>query len=681
VTVIAPRSEYEAVARALAEFEDFHRIEQTEPNFDPVLQELTVKAVRLFALADQAVKDLGIQLMPGSIDIVFRGVKIPRRQVQAKDWDDLLQKAEAELNPIADNVRLVKAQLQKVVKQEIDAATLKEALGMVSNLSLDVGSLSGLQRLRAVLVTMVTENVQELSNSLPDAIVLSQKLGETHSLVLVVVQKAEEPKLDRTMKALGLKPLSIPSSLPQNPAEAFRRLAEEEKTAAESKAKLEESLQQIKAKDEASLLSVRELVGLARDVLDEARVSGGMKRLALISGYVPSKREAEFTERFAKWMVRVEPVGHEEHKGNKDEAPTLLANGVGLKTFELITAEQGTPGLEEVDPTPLVAFVFPIFFGLMFGDVGHGIILTLFALLVRSRGTGSLRQWGNLFLVAGISGTVFGALVGEFFGSALNLYQVLAPVTIHQIEILQHPLGVDAIDVAGIQNVMIIAILIGIAHLVTGLSLDVYEGWKAGEKTEVMIGKLPTLTMYISGVAYGLAFIGAGYSFNVLKTSVPAPLLGIPNNVLGGASLAVVFASMLALLFGKPVAIATGRMTGGSVGGALFDGGLEVFERISQFLSNTISYVRLAVMLVVHAVLLLVANKYFGPAGIAAPWPEGIPIWIILNCLIIAFEAFVVYVQDLRLHIYEFFTKFYRGTGTPFRKILPDRARIDLKWV
>jgi len=53
VTVIAPRSEYEAVARALAKFEDFHRIEQTEPNFDPALQELTVKAVRLFALADR----------------------------------------------------------------------------------------------------------------------------------------------------------------------------------------------------------------------------------------------------------------------------------------------------------------------------------------------------------------------------------------------------------------------------------------------------------------------------------------------------------------------------------------------------------------------------------------------------------------------------------------------------
>ena len=142
----------------------------------------------------------------------------------------------------------------------------------------------------------------------------------------------------------------------------------------------------------------------------------------------------------------------------------------------------------------------------------------------------------------------------------------------------------------------------------------------------------------------------------------------------------VLLVSMGVLFCGRAVAIKIGSLRGESVGSALFNGGLEVFERISQFLSNTISYVRLAIMLLVHAVLLLIANLYFGPSGLAVSWPGGVPIWVILNCLIIAFEAFVVYVQDLRLHIYEFFTKFYRGTGVPFRKILPDRSRIEIKW-
>ncbi len=670
VTVITPRSEYEEAARRLAQFGDFHRIQQKEPNFDPVLQELTVRAVRLFAQADQAVKDLAIQLMPGMIDIVFRGVKVPRSEFEAEDWEDLLDKADRDLGPIAEEIKALKSQLQKVTKEQADAAAFKEALLAVSGTLLDMSKLPGLSRFKVVVAAVENRMLIELRSSLPEAMVISQPLTPTLSLVLLAVQKSEEGRLDKAMKALEVKPLTFPSGLPQNPAEAYIKLTEQETAAAASMASIGQKLEETKARNQEMLLAIRELAGVARDVLDEARVSGGMKRLAMISGYIPAKRESEFRERFSKWMVQAEPVSHEE---NESSVPTLLVNPVGLRTFEVLTGQQGTPGRYEVDPTPLISFIFPVFFGLMFGDFGHGLVLTFFAFLVRLRGTGSLRQWGNVFLAAGISATFFGAVFGEFFGLSLFSYIPIPPV----IEILQRPIGSAPVpNTAAIQTVMIISILIGIAHLTTVLSLDVYQGFKEGERAEVLVGKLPTLTMYISGVGYGLAFIGAGYSFNVLKTSVPAPLLGIPNNLLGGAALAVLLASMLVLFCGKAIAIGLHKMEGGSVTGALSDGGLEVFERISQFLSNTISYVRLAIMLLVHAVLLLIVNQYFPLSN-----PLMIAPWVILNCLVIAFEAFVVYVQDLRLHIYEFFTKFYRGTGTPFRKILPDRARIDIKWL
>ena len=404
-------------------------------------------------------------------------------------------------------------------------------------------------------------------------------------------------------------------------------------------------------------------------MLDEARVSGGLKRLATVSGYIPTKREDEFKEKFGRWVTYSEPVESAEH-GVK--VPTLLENPAGLKPFQLITGQQGTPGAEEVDPTPLISLVFPIFFGMMFGDFGHGIVLSLFALLIRQRGTGSLRQWGNIFLAAGVSATVFGAIFGEFFGLSLHSFIPIPPL----LEILQRPLGeTPTVNTGGIETVMVIAIFIGIAHLTTGLTLDVYESSRAHETGEVIVAKIPTLTMYLSGVGYGWAFIGAGYSFNVLKTTAPAPLLGIPNNLLGGVSLVVLLASMLVLFGGRGIAILAGKMHGESAASAFANGGLEVFERISQFLSNTISYVRLAIMLLVHAVLLLIVNQYFPITN-----PIMIVPWVLLNAIILAFEAFVVYVQDLRLHIYEFFTKFYRGTGTPFRKILPDRVRVRINW-
>lgn len=672
VTVIAPRSEYAAVARALAEFEDFHPLQDGVPNFDPVIQELTVKAVRLFAQADQAVKELDIQLMPGAVDIVFRGVKIPRDSFEASTWEELLNRVEAELEPIVEEVRIQRTLLQKLTKEETDAQTMKDALGAVSGFSVDLSHLPSLHRLKVSLFIVGKETVDEFRNSVPESVFRVHSLSEAHSLVLVGVRKSDESKLDKVMKSLELKPLVIPAGFPQNPAEAYQRLTGDHETAKAEREKVEAKLAEIKERSQGKLLSIRELTEVARSMLDEARVSGGLKRMATISGYVPAKREEEFRRLFGKWIVYSEQVGVGEDVA---EVPSLFENPVGLKTFQLITREQGTPGNHEVDPTPLISFVFPVFFGLMFGDVGDGIILTLVALLIRERGTGNIRQWGNIFLAAGISAIVFGALVGEFFGSALGLYQLLSPVTLQKIEILQHPLGVDTVDITGIQNVMIISILIGVAHLVTGLSLDVYQTLKARETVEAITGKLPTLTMYVSGVGYGIAFIGAGYSFNVLKRTDPAPLLGVPNNLLGSVSLTVLIGSMIALFCGKAIAIKMGKMKGQSVAGALSDGGLEVFERISQFLSNTISYVRLAIMLLVHAVLLLIVNNYFPPTN-----PIMIGPWVVLHLLVVAFEAFVVYVQDLRLHIYEFFTKFYEGKGTPFRKILPDRVRIEIKW-
>jgi len=404
-------------------------------------------------------------------------------------------------------------------------------------------------------------------------------------------------------------------------------------------------------------------------MLDQARVSGGMKRMAMISGFIPEKKEAQFRRLFARWMTYAESVVHEEEQ----KVPALLENTRGVRMFQLITAQQGIPGREEVDPTPLLSFVFPVFFGLMFGDFGHGLVFTLFVLFVRQRTAGSMKEWANIFLVTGVSSMVFGAVFGEFFGFSLYSFVPIPPV----IEIVQRPLnGNPTPDIGNIEVVMVISILIGIAHLTTGLALDIYEGVKAGERLELLTEKVPALTMYVSGVGYGISFIGAGFNFNVLTSSAPAPLLGIPDNVLGGVSMAVLLPSMFVIIGGKAVAVMFGKIRDLSFAAALSNGGLEVFERILQFLSNTISYVRLAVMLLVHAVLLMVVNLLSPVTN-----PVFIPTWVIFNLLVLALEGLIVYVQDLRLHVYEFFTKFYVGTGTPFRKILPDRARVSIKWL
>jgi hypothetical protein len=84
VTVIAPRSEYEEVVRRLSAFAEFHPVEGGEPVFDPAVQELTVRAVGLCARTDETIRDLSIQQGPGTLDIIFRGAKVPREEIEGR---------------------------------------------------------------------------------------------------------------------------------------------------------------------------------------------------------------------------------------------------------------------------------------------------------------------------------------------------------------------------------------------------------------------------------------------------------------------------------------------------------------------------------------------------------------------------------------------------------------------
>jgi V/A-type H+/Na+-transporting ATPase subunit I len=668
VTVIAPRSDYQDVARALAKFEEFHPSDEREPTFDPAVQELAVRAVRLFAQADQTVKDLGVPLMPGTMEVVFGGVKVPKSTFEAGSWDELLSMAETELSPILDQVKSLRTQLQTAQKDGADARTTAAALEAVKGLGADVGELSRFGKLKVTLVTVPGSTLPELGKSLGDMIFASEPLREGESLAMIAYAASDAERVEKTLKALELKPLTLPPELPQVPSEAYARLNETAEKAAKDEADAVEKLDACKAQNQTRLLAIRELVGTARALLDEARMAGGLRRMASIAGYIPASREAEFKQSFGRWIVHSESVAHEAHGG---KVPRLMTNPGLMRPFEILTREQGIPGGVEVDPTPLISFVFPIFFGIMFGDLGHGLILTLFALLIRQRGTGSLRQWGNIFLAAGISASVMGVLVGEFFGfSFVRLTGIPAP-----LEFVNHVGASGSLDPSAIGILLEIAILIGVAHITTGLGLDVVQAVRERSAVELLTEKVPALTMYLSGFGFGLAFIGAGYSFDVLKPAPPNPLLGVSNSLLGAVSLTVVLASMLVLVVGKGVAIMAGKSHEGSAGGAMANGAIEVFERMSSYLANTISYVRLAIMLLIHASLLLIVNEL-----LVFPLYISIVPVVIFNILILVFEVLIVYIQDLRLHIYEFFTKFYKGTGVPFRKILPDRARIDILW-
>jgi len=140
-------------------------------------------------------------------------------------------------------------------------------------------------------------------------------------------------------------------------------------------------------------------------------------------------------------------------------------------------------------------------------------------------------------------------------------------------------------------------------------------------------------------------------------------------------SLPIIFISIIVLILGKPAAIIAGKIPKDSIAMSLVMGVVEFLIRIVEFLANTMSYARLGILLLVHAALLMVLNR-----AIALPLAISIPMLIIFNILIMLLEGLIVYIQDLRLHLYEWFTKFYDGTGTIFRSIKPETIYLDIDW-
>ncbi len=307
----------------------------------------------------------------------------------------------------------------------------------------------------------------------------------------------------------------------------------------------------------------------------------------------------------------------------------------------------------------------------MFGDVGHGILLMLVGGVIYGRGIRSMKNWGVLLLLAGISATIMGLLVGEIFGFELP-FDVPKMLGIAWLQSLKEAVGPAnpnglAFNTATVLFFIKFTIYVGIIHIFIGMGIGVYNKIRAHDFGHLAASLLPTIVGYSSFLLFGFAFKTAHFNLSLVTNG---------SNFQANVGLAGLIISIVWLFVAGPLLAKMGKIHGSvlaEVGAAT----MEFLEWVvSKFVGNTVSYVRLAILLIVHAALLSATNLLFYSYGYAS-----IPILVVMNLLIFAFEGLIVYVQSLRLHLYEFFSKFYVGTGTEFNPITPAKERVTVKWL
>ena len=331
----------------------------------------------------------------------------------------------------------------------------------------------------------------------------------------------------------------------------------------------------------------------------------------LLYGWIPRGKLSKLIESFAAAhgdtiVVERLPVG----KSEEERIPVAISNPALVRPFEIFTRILPLPRYGTIDPTPFVAIFFPLFYGIIIGDIGYGLLLLAIASLAKSRYRSNpfIADAATVFSWAAISAIVWGFAYGELFGD-LGSRLGLRPVFLHRM--------------GDYRETILFALAIGVVHVLLGIALGIRTAWKRADRREA-------------------ASRAAGFVLMIGFLAAAAGILGkVPRTVtfIGLAGVAVCLPAMI-----------------------LSAGASSVMKLHN--LVNMVSYLRIMGIGVASAALACTANRFVT----LIPWPAlGILAAVALHAINLAFCILSPTIQALRLHYVEFFENFFSGGGRPYK--------------
>jgi V/A-type H+/Na+-transporting ATPase subunit I len=693
-TLVLPRTETQQVVSRLAQLEWFHSLQHASEYVNPYYDDLLLKAQRLFQEIDDVVKALGVPLETGVMDTMFKGAPKEHTSYEIEDIQGFIVDLEGRSAALLDEPKRILLEQNQVSKQLEEYRTIALTLEMAADLNLDLRIFSKLKIFYAATFIIENNDQDEIKKSLGDLPMQIVKLNE-HKSALIIFGSADSDadRIIKVLRSFGVHPLQVPPNMPQNPHLAYAESKAKIKELEKQSTALSKKVEKLKLSLTTKLLSLHEASQVAKDVLEATRKPGGTKNFAMIEGFIPEQMQNIFknlTSDYVSVMDVPERLATDEsHAEDHDEKlPTLLKNKKYIRTFEIITETQGLPNYDERDPTSIIAFVWPLFYGLMFADLGHGILLFGLGMLFRYRGNGSLTTWGTLIAASGAAAAIAGLGTGELFGFHAIELPILAPIA-EQLGFVGM-LSVSELTFEEVVKILEISIAIGVVHILLAFFLRLWADIKKHDKLMIYYHDIPTIVQYFAVVSLILAAIGSGYDiigmFGItgVTHNEPVPWLTVvfgdwvTVDLVAKVAPLVIIGTVITMIIGGMKEEKHLKKLGKDEGGGLVGIVVEVIMvRIIEMLSNTISYSRLGIMLLVHAALLVTVIDSFESLGGTV---GGYAVLIGGNIGIMLIEGLIVYIQTIRLHLYEWFPKWYIGQGSDFKRLVPKMLYSKFVW-
>ncbi len=687
-TVILPRSESPKAISRLTEFEWYHKIDSASDLVTPEIDDLLLKAQQTYQAIDDVIKGVGIPLQVGIMEILFKGTVIKKKDYEINEIEDMVEQLTKEAPSIIDKPAqlLEEAATARVSIEEYNS--LKDTLEVIKKMKMDISGFGLMRHFFTNLFVINSADFDEISRSLEGITIYKYDLeNKEKAAILVISDTADSEKVLKVLRSFNSNTFKIPEGFPQIPSEAYALAESKIKELNAKQAAIKKELAGITKKIRRDILALHEKAQVAKDVLETLRKPGGTKNFAVIQGFIPKKMEAKFTDSTKQWMSVVEDITDPKLK---EEIPTLFDNKRFVRTFEVITKSQGIPKAGEPDPTPMIALMWPIFYGLMFADMGHGLLLMALGLLFKFKGQGELSRWGMLIAISGASAAIAGVAAGEAFGFHLDHMGPFEGLleeggALHSVSWIVGILSVAELTFEQVINILKVSLFIGIVHLVWAMVLRVIRLLKEGQKMVVFTEAIPNITLYGGIVVIMMCAIGSQYDVMNMYSKVHTEAVPWVTMFLGDwaevwiitrISIIIVIASMVIMMVGGVMHAKKHPDDGADPASVIME---VLLGKTVESLAHTISYARLGIMLLVHAALLLTVNNAFSSLGGAE---SGAAMAMIIggNLGIMMIEGLIVYIQSLRLHLYEFFTKWYVGGSQPFRQIRPEMIYNQFIW-
>lgn len=359
----------------------------------------------------------------------------------------------------------------------------------------------------------------------------------------------------------------------------------------------------------------------------------GTDKVFLLEGWLPADRCAEIEKTLEPFTCAIET--REPTEDEYPQVPVQLKNNKLTQPLNMVTEMYSLPAYGTLDPNPLMAPFFILFYGIMMADMGYGLLMMIASVIIgkkyRPRGTS-----GELFSLLGLCGLstfIVGALTGGFFGDFLTqLVAIVSPGTVFALPKLFDPLD-------DLTMILIGSMALGLVQIITGMAISLIEKCR----------RKKFLDAFFEEITWWIVFLGIALA--VLKKGTAVLYLGCALVLLGP------------IVQGK----GWGKLTG--VFGS-------VYNHVTGYFGDILSYTRLMALMLAGSVIAQVFNML-------AAMPGNVVAFVIIsmlgNAMNFGLNLLGCYVHDLRLQCLEFFNKFYVDGGKPFRPMTLDTEYVDLQ--